>query len=167
MGSCEGIAARGCAGRISRGLTEHRSTRLASYQYDADDELLQVAAPGNIVTTYGYDAAGNEIAAGSTQFDYDLGNRLIGATVRNKQSTYAYDGNGKRLAVGLSGRPPKTRFVWDSNSSLPRLALARTATGKEQQRFLYAGGPGGGQRRQESSGITSKMHLEVCGGRRR
>ncbi len=74
-------------------------------------------------TTYSFDDNGNETAAGSTSYGYDLANRMISATVSGTTTNYAYDGDGNRLQAATTGGST-TNYAWDTNqpprSSPPR-----------------------------------------------
>src|SRR5262249_55450098 len=80
--------------------SETRGTEVTTYTYDADDQLREVIDAANVITVYDYDAVGNEIQAGATQYAYDLASRLIGAVTHKGNWTYTYDGNGRRLTMG-------------------------------------------------------------------
>lgn len=127
---------------VGNRLTETRSTGTTSYAYDAGDQLVAVTKPSGAVTNYAYDAAGNETAAGSVQYGYDLANRLISAMTSRGGWAYGYDGNGRRLSVSRSGsRTPTTRFLWDPNGPLALLALELKGSGVESSRYIHGGGP--------------------------
>jgi len=61
-------------------------------------------------------AAGNLTARGADSFAYDHANRLTGATVAGTTTTYAYDGDGIRVARTQGST---TGYVYDRASSLP------------------------------------------------
>lgn len=127
---------------VGNRVTETRSIGTTTYAYDAGDELLQTTTPANVTTAYSYDPAGNEIAAGTTHFAYDLANRMISASPPGKTWGYKYDGNGHRLSVSRVPFPiPMTRFLWDTSGPLPLLALEFKGTGAESHRYLYGDGP--------------------------
>jgi RHS repeat-associated protein len=47
-----------------------------------------------------YDAAGNLTAIGAFAFEYDAENRLVSSTLNSVTTTYAYDGEGRRVKKG-------------------------------------------------------------------
>jgi hypothetical protein len=53
-------------------------------------QLAVQPGPGNVATTYAFDANGNQTAAGSKTFTYDRADRLLTATVGTTTETYAY-----------------------------------------------------------------------------
>jgi RHS repeat-associated protein len=84
---------------VGNRLTESRPTGATSYTYNVADELTQ-AGP----TSFTYDQNGNELTAGPRTFTYDLANRLKTTTL-GTTTTYAYDGDGKRLEAAGDGTP--------------------------------------------------------------
>jgi RHS repeat-associated protein len=99
--------------------------------YDAADRLTQ-AGP----TIYSYDDNGTQITAGSRTFAYDLQDRLISTTAGGATETYAYDGDGNRLALSVGGQVT-TSYVWDPNAPLPELAIERDGAGALLRRYTY------------------------------
>src|SRR5205823_5122936 len=69
-----------------------------SYSYDRADRLTLAAD-----TSYTLDANGNTTARGSDTFTYDQANRLLRATIAGVTTTYAYDGDGKRVSTTSGG----------------------------------------------------------------
>lgn len=96
-----------------------------SYTYDAVTGLLTDA--GGV--PYGYDAAGNVIAAGDDRYSWDWAGRLTAAQVDGRTSTATYDGDGVR--TGLDGRAQ----LYDRAGGLPQLI------GDGTERFLHLAGP--------------------------
>lgn len=73
----------------------------------------------NKLTGYGYDSAGNITtdAEGRT-FTYDAENRQLTATGTNLATSYAYDGNGKRVKSHNSITNQTTYFIYDAEGDL-------------------------------------------------
>jgi RHS repeat-associated protein len=97
--------------------------KTTSYAYDAVGHLqtvTQTDANGQLLTSYGYDEAGNKIsqtdAAGHvTTWGYDKNNRLTSHTLPGGQSeTFQYDLDGNRTAhTDFGGQT--TRYAYDQN----------------------------------------------------
>ena len=96
---------------------------------------------GDVTFTYAYDANGNQIqktnrATGlSTQFEYDVENRLI-RLVREDGTImrYRYDGLGRRIEKDVAG--VVTRYIYDNEDILLEL------DGSDKLLARYAHGPG-------------------------
>jgi RHS repeat-associated protein len=109
----------GVGNRLSQ-KTERGTTR---YSYDAADELMREITPGPDVV-YAYDLNGNETRKGTTRYTYNLENE---PTILKKDgvkvASYTYTGdNLLATKITLSAR---TSYGWDSNASLPELALEK------------------------------------------
>jgi RHS repeat-associated protein len=115
--------------QVGNRLTEARPSGTTAYTYNADDELTQAGS-----TSYAYDHDGNETQAGSSTFSYDLATRNISATVGSTTS-YTYDGDGNRLSATSGGGT--TNYLWDTNNSLPQLALERDGGGTLIRSYIY------------------------------
>jgi RHS repeat-associated protein len=89
-------------------------------------------------TTYTYDTNGNQASAGSRTFTYNLADRLVSTTNAGTTTTYAYDGNGRRISSTTGGGGADLRYVWDplAESGIPELALERTPAGALVRRYL-------------------------------
>ncbi len=99
-------------------LTQGSTT---NYTYDKADRILTAGA-----TSFTVDANGNETARGSDSFHYDQANRLTLSVVGGITTTYAYDGDGKRVSqrTGIT----TTRYLYDVTSSLPNVLADGTHT---------------------------------------
>ncbi|MFZ5927632.1 MAG: RHS repeat domain-containing protein [Acidobacteriota bacterium] len=62
--------------------------------FDGNNRLV------NAVLGIQYDAAGNLTAIGGFTFAYDAENRLVSSTLNSVATTYAYDGEGRRVKKG-------------------------------------------------------------------
>jgi RHS repeat-associated protein len=78
------------------------------YAYDLADRLVSWAAPNGARTDYGWDAAGNRTAVGTTTFTFDARNRL---TSSSAGSTYTWTARGALLSAKEAGRT--TSYVHD------------------------------------------------------
>lgn len=98
-----------------------------TYNYNAADELTQ-STNGTTSTTYGYDADGNQTAAGSNTFTYNPANQLTGATVGGTSYAFTNDAAGNRVTTTSGGSTTQTE-TWDINNALPQLATLTGAGG--------------------------------------
>ncbi|HWG99401.1 MAG TPA: RHS repeat-associated core domain-containing protein, partial [Pilimelia sp.] len=119
-----------------------------TYTYDAASQLTRatVTRPGSTqTTTYAYDVHGNQTAAGADRFEYHLDNSLAKATVSGRTTTFGYDGVGRRVAAttGTGSQATTRRWAWDTNGSLPQIAVdtLHNATGQVTERRAFAYGP--------------------------
>jgi RHS repeat-associated protein len=114
-----------------------------SYSYDRGSRLRSTTNPGNAVTYYTYDNAGNRLTAGAQTFAYDARNRLTSgagtsynwsargtllSTTGTGAATYAYDGLDRMTQSGV------VSYAYDS---LDRVTT-RTQAGSTTT-FSYAG----------------------------
>lgn len=123
--------------KVGNRLTEQRTgTPLTTYTYDAADELQSAA--GSSTTSYQYDADGNQTTAGASTFTYDATGHITSTTSAGKTTTFVYDGDGNRIQ-GTTGKTI-THFAWDTDNSLPMLALTRNKAGALLQEYTYGSG---------------------------
>jgi RHS repeat-associated protein len=102
----------------------------------ADHRAKGVNAP--TVVAYSYNNNGNETAAGSRSFSYDLANRLSTTTLGSAATSYSYDGDGNRLQASTGAlASQKTNYVWDTNGALPQIALERDGNNTLIRRYIY------------------------------
>ena len=120
---------------VGNRLAEARPEGTTTSAYNAADQLTGVTDPAGTVTSYTFDAAGRQTAAGSSSFAYDAADRLTRATIRGVSHTYTYAGDGQRLTAVDAG--VTTNFVWDELGSLPQLALERDGSGATLRRYTY------------------------------
>jgi RHS repeat-associated protein len=114
---------------VGNRLTEARPTGTSSYTYDAADELTQAGS-----TTYTFDSDGNETAAGSRTFGWNLAGQMTSSASSGSTTNYSYDGDGNRLQATGTGT---TNYLWDTNDSLPRLAVERNGSGSSLRSYTY------------------------------
>ena len=110
------------------------------------------------LTTYTYDSRGNRTsfdlpAAPVTALTYDQANRL---TTFGSTASYAYNGDGLRMAKTVSG--VTTGFAWDVASELPLLLLDGTTA--------YVYWPGGLPLEQVSGATVRYYHHDQLGSTR-
>lgn len=116
--------------KVGNRLTKVQSSGTTNYTYNNADELTSAGS-----TTYTYDANGNETAAGSRTFTYNAANQITSTSAGGTTTTYTYDGDGNRLTETSAGST--TNYLWDTNSSLPQLALERDGNGNALRSYLY------------------------------
>jgi RHS repeat-associated protein len=111
----------------------HDQVTTTKYVYDAADQLQMTVTLGaeHGITTFDYDASGNQIRAGPDHFTYNLDNTLATADVDGQDTTFGYDAAGNRLyATTGQGNQAMTRsWEWDVNNALPMLAVETNTTG--------------------------------------
>ncbi len=73
-------------------VTRHSFTPAAASNFDAANRL--------IIQGSTYDPAGNQTAIGGYTFTYDAENRLKSSAIGGNTTTYAYDGEGRRVKKG-------------------------------------------------------------------
>jgi RHS repeat-associated protein len=107
-------------------------SRLWTYNYDANNRLATLLKPASTAITY--DANGNIVGHGTTQYVFDTANRMTQATGKE---TYVYDGHGRRVG--------QTRTS-DNKSIYPFYSLAGVLINEEDVRdnvirdYLYLNG---------------------------
>src|SRR5919109_180348 len=118
---------------VGNRLTEARPTGTTNYTYNNADQMTQAGS-----TAYTYDQNGNEKTAGSTTLTYDLANRLKTLTSGSTTTTYSYDGDGNRLQASTGTQASKkTNYLWDTNNTLPQMALERDGSNALLRRYVY------------------------------
>jgi RHS repeat-associated protein len=119
--------------QVGNRLTEADASKTDTYSYNADDELASVS-DGTTSTTYGYDARGNQTAAGTASYGFNLAEQMTSATIDGTTTTYAYDGDGNRAqAAGTS----TTNYAWDTNNEMAQLATESDGTGATLRSYVY------------------------------
>jgi len=89
-------------------------------------------------TAYGYDAAGNLTSEGATTtYTYDAANRMKTATTGSNQTSYGYDGDGKKVRRNFTGLLP-LYFVY--SSVLGQVAMEVRQGLSLLRAFVYSGG---------------------------
>ncbi|MGI8809508.1 MAG: RHS repeat-associated core domain-containing protein [Acidimicrobiales bacterium] len=112
--------------------------------------------------TFSYDNRGNRTGrsspyGASASYGYDQANRLASA----RGATYAYNGNGLRMAKTIGG--VTTGFTWDEAEGLPLLLSEGPAS--SSTRYIY--GPGGLPiERVSSTGQVTYYHQDQLGSTR-
>jgi RHS repeat-associated protein len=160
LGGVESVTQTGLpgAGKIEYSYdTRNRLTKAGatSYEYDPAgnptklgeatyvyDEASQLEEGGGATYTYNQVGARTEVTPGSgpaTTYGYDQAGNLISVErpeeggVKKIKDTYAYDGNGLRVAQTVSGTT--THMAWDTTPGVPLLLSDGTNS------YIY--GPGG------------------------
>ncbi|MGW0202617.1 LamG-like jellyroll fold domain-containing protein [Nonomuraea sp. NPDC003201] len=115
-----------------------------TYGYDHAGRLTSWTAPGNAVTTYEWDAAGNRTKAGNATFTYDERNRLTSGD----GTDYTYTPRGtlatstKAAATTQYTFDAFDRLIADGDSLYSYDALDRMSSrirGTSKQNFAYSG----------------------------
>jgi len=106
--------------------------------YDAADRLVSATGPDTVVTTYGYDANGNQTGAAASTYAYDLADRLVSATVGTTTETDTWSGDGVRRSAATGPQAARTvRYLVDRAFGLPEVALERDGNDKTLRRSMY------------------------------
>ena len=142
-----------------------------TYGYDADGELISVAAPGGPTRTYTYDADGNRTSqtsggvttistinnmdevtqAGGTTYVYDADGNLVTATAGGSTTTYSY--NDQSQLTGVSGPAGTFAYQYDSLGSLS----GETQNGQQTSYLVDPTGLGNVVAQYGSSGLTANF----------
>jgi RHS repeat-associated protein len=120
---------------VGNRLSEARPEGTTTSAYNAADQLISVTDPAGTATSYTFDAAGRQTAAGTSTFGYDAADRMTSATTGGVNHTYTYASDSRRLTAVDAG--VTTSFVWDELGSLPQLALERNGSGATLRRYTY------------------------------
>jgi RHS repeat-associated protein len=144
---------------VGNRTTETRPAGTTTYVYNAADQLTSQAGL-NGALNFTYDARGNQTAAGARTFGYDLADRLSTTTSGRATTTYTYDGDGTRLQASSGAQAgDTTKYLWDTNGSLPQVALERNGSDALARRYIY-----GAQRISMTAGsATSYYHHDRLG----
>ena len=108
-------------------------TALAAAQV-ADHRAKAVNTPPPTTTTNAYDDDGRLTGSGSNTFGWNLANRLTTATANGQTVAYSYDGDGNRLTATAGAAT--TKSLWDTNNSLPQLAIERDGANALLRRYI-------------------------------
>jgi RHS repeat-associated protein len=120
---------------VGNRLTQLAPGGTTSYAHDAADQLTSITDPAGSATTYTYDDAGRQTAAGSDSFAYDAADRLTDAIVGGVEHSYTYAGDGRRLSATDDG--VTTDFIWDQNFALPQLVTETNSSGASLRSYTY------------------------------
>jgi RHS repeat-associated protein len=126
------------------------SATTTTYKYNEGDQLCWAynglssngcSSPPVGSITYSFEANGNQTAAGSRTFTWDLENRLLTTTGASTTHSYTYDGDGNRLLDSTGPGPSaQTKYPWDVNANLAQLVLERNGNNVLRRRYVYGGG---------------------------
>ncbi|MCV3217133.1 putative Ig domain-containing protein [Plectonema radiosum NIES-515] len=91
------------------------NTTTTSYEYDANDRLLNEKVNNIVTVSYGYDNNGSTLtktdSQGTTSYVWNDEKRLIQATVNGTQVKYAYNDQGIRVSSSVNG--VETQYLLD------------------------------------------------------
>lgn len=102
-----------------------------TYDYDDINRLITVTEPGEIITIYGFDAAGNraeQTLPGERSLEqtlraitctYDLLNRMNTASLTGINAAYIYNGEGYRVGKTVNGQA--VRYLWEADQIILEL----------------------------------------------
>ena len=121
--------------QLGRRTTERiGNTPIVTYAYDIADQLSTTTRNGT-VTTYGYNANGDQTTTGPTISTFNTARQTTSITTPTGAVTYDYDGNGNRSSSSVSG--VTTRFDWDTVASgLPKVVSERS-NGTVTRSYVY------------------------------
>jgi RHS repeat-associated protein len=93
------------------------------------------------VVGYSYDANGAMLSGDGLRYTYNGAHQVKSVTdvAKNVTTSYVYDGFGNRVSAATNG-VVTSRFVWDSQWSLPQLVVEQNGAGGFVRRFLYGNG---------------------------
>ncbi len=125
-------------------LSQNESGQITRLAYGGANQLQQVLAPDESVTTFSYDANGNLVSqdkdAEVTIYRWDGENRLLQVLAPDGTSqTFGYRADGLRHSKQV-GSESTTRFVWDERNVLQE----RDGNGTMQVHFTDLPGAWGG-----------------------
>jgi len=94
-------------------VTGGSKARNQAYVYDPSNRLVGVTAGGSTVVGLGYDVQGNLANKNGVLHSFDFGNRLRTVTdpVNSRVSTYAYDGQGRRVKDVVNGAAKHSQYA--------------------------------------------------------
>ncbi|GIJ57776.1 hypothetical protein Vau01_052920 [Virgisporangium aurantiacum] len=132
--------------RTRQTLSGSAGSGVTDYDYDDADQLKRQAtqvAGRTAAVDYEYDLDGNQTRAGGDTFAYNLDGTLAKATVSGRPTAFGYDASGLRLTgtTGTGDQAVTQRWSWDTNGTLPQIAVdtVTTASGQtaETRGFVY------------------------------
>ena len=111
------------AGNVTSKVDQRLETE-TTYAYDALSRLTEFNPPGESVTTYSYDKAGNRTEAGETTYAYNALNQL---TESSDGATYSYDSAGRM--IGEENGSEETNYEWEPLDHLAKVDGPSGTTG--------------------------------------
>ncbi len=140
-------------------------TQSTTYQYDANDRLVQEVDSLHGTTTYAYDFKGQLIgkthAGQITTYTWNTDHRLTKVESGTRTISYGYDPQGRRIKklVTEGANKTETHYLLDTERAYHEVVIERTRhnTGPWQER-TYLHTPGGvGELISESDGTTTRQ----------
>ncbi|WP_455354061.1 hypothetical protein [Streptomyces sp. SYSU K217416] len=139
--------AEGRPTRLREYTNDARTTwRDTTYEYDTQDQLVKVTAPGGAVTTFEYDGRGRQIAAtdpdgGRTTFVYDNSDHVVSTTdPRGNMLVTTYDAGGRPTSLREDSATGPKRMEWTYDTlgkGLPTASI-RYDNGREYREEVTA-----------------------------
>ncbi|MBX2907253.1 MAG: hypothetical protein KF744_14505 [Taibaiella sp.] len=108
----------------------HLTADSFAYTYGLDDRLLSDAH-----TTYGNDANGNRISAGTTTYNFSIDNVLSSITTPSVTISFSYDGLGNKVKRTQSGNI--RRYVLDLSNDLSQVLMEQDNAGVVKATYIY------------------------------
>jgi RHS repeat-associated protein len=133
--------------RLREYTNEARTTwRDTTYEYDVQDNLVKVVAPGGAQTTFEYDGRGRQTASvdsdgGRTVMTYDNTDNLISTTdPRGNTLVTTYDAGGRPTALrqGSETGPKRIEWTYDTLAKGLPTATIRHENGREYRDEIVA-----------------------------
>jgi len=93
-----------------------------TYTYDTADRVLNISDG----TAFTWDANGNQLSKGNTDYAYDTANRLTQVDTDSATVQFTYDGDGKRTSKSVNGT---ASYTYDVNTALPVVLVESIAAG--------------------------------------
>ncbi|WP_455354058.1 RHS repeat-associated core domain-containing protein [Streptomyces sp. SYSU K217416] len=139
--------AEGRPTRLREYTNDARTTwRDTTYEYDTQDQLVKVTAPGGAVTTFEYDGRGRQTAAtdpdgGRTTFVYDNSDHVVSTTdPRGNTLVTTYDAGGRPTSLREDSATGPKRMEWTYDTlgkGLPTASI-RYDNGREYREEVTA-----------------------------
>ena len=108
---------------------------ITTSSYNAGEELTK-AVTGSAVTSYGYDADGNQTTVGNDFYGYNGAGELAQATTPAGTFSYEYDSGGNLSSSSVDGSLIQ-RTIWDANNVMPQAAEETSPAGSTTADYLY------------------------------
>lgn len=112
---------------------------ILTYQIGIENRLNSISKNGQVIESFGYDNAGNQVlhvtATQTETFEYDYRGLLTGVTIGANHIQYEYDGLGNRVARTENG--VRTEYVNDLNQPYTQVLQEIGAGGSVQASYTF------------------------------
>ena len=119
------------AGNLTSSQTDGLTT---TGTYNADEELTQTAS--GAITSYAYNADGDQTTAGNNTYAYNGAGELSQATSPAGTFTYGYDATGDLVTSSLNGSQIQGT-IWDTSGVLPQAIEDTSPAGATTADYIY------------------------------